>query len=351
MEIRLAGPPYRLYALWTLSLVPFSVPQEPLAITVRVALPYYRFIAHSSPVLNLAPPRYCGRATGWVKGLGRSGLSLGIAFKGPEGIVLAADSRVTLTGQAQGGNVLVQAHYDNATKLLKVKDHDYVGAVTYGLGTLGNREPRTAHSYLPEFETELVKEAKAKALSVGEFRLSVKEFATRLGDFFQHQWSAANTPAGAEPMVFLVGGYNDGEAYGRVFEVSIPNSSAPVEKNANEFGITLGGQTEIAARLLGGYDRRLEALVGANVHLNAAQSTNFREKVLKALGMPIPYQFLPLQDSVDLAIFLIRTTATLQGFSAGVRGVGGAIDVATITRTEGFRAIQEKEIVGERFGF
>ena len=48
---------------------------------------------------------------------------------------------------------------------------------------------------------------------------------------------------------------------------------------------------------------------------------------------------------------LIKTTATLQGFSAGVRGVGGAIDVATITRTEGFRAIQEKEIVGERFGF
>ena len=91
--------------------------------------------------------------------------------------------------------------------------------------------------------------------------------------------------------------------------------------------------------------------MGANVHLNAAQSTNFREKVLKALGMPIPYQFLPLQDSVDLAIFLIKTTATLQGFSAGVRGVGGAIDVATITRTEGFRAIQEKEIVGERFGF
>lgn len=60
-------------------------------------------------------------------------MSLGIAFKGPEGIVLAADSRVTLTGQA-GSNLLIQAHYDNATKLLKVRDHDNVGAVTYGLG-------------------------------------------------------------------------------------------------------------------------------------------------------------------------------------------------------------------------
>jgi hypothetical protein len=266
-------------------------------------------------------------------------LSLGIAFKGPEGIVLAADSRVTLTGQA-ASNLLVQAHYDNATKLLKVRDHDNVGAVTYGLGALGGRQPRTAHSYLPEFERELATEA----------RLSVEEFAARLGDFFRRQWSAANTPTEADAMVFLVGGFDEGDAYGRVFEVSIPNSPAPVEKSAGDFGITFGGQHEIAGRLLGGYDPRLEAIVAENVHLNAAQTADLREKVLPSLAMPIPYQFLPLQDSVDLAIFLIKTTATLQGWTTGTRGVGGAIDVATITRTDGFRAVQEKRILGDRSG-
>ena len=266
-------------------------------------------------------------------------MSLGIAFKGPEGIVLAADSRVTLSGQTPDSNLLVQAHYDNATKLLKVKDHDYVGAVTYGLGALGNKEPRTAHSYLPEFETELATQK----------RLSVEEFATKLGDFFQHQWDAANTPAESEPMVFLVGGFDEGDAYGRVFELRIPTSPTPVEQNVTDFGITFGGQYEIAARLLGGYDPRLEALMKANVHLNAAQAANFKQKVLQGLAMPIPYQFLPLQDSVDLAIFLIKTTATLQGWATGPRGVGGAIDVATVTRTDGFRAIQEKQIKGERY--
>jgi hypothetical protein len=267
-------------------------------------------------------------------------LSLGIAFKGPEGLVLAADSRVTLSGPLPGSNLLVQSHYDNATKLLKVKDHDNVGAVTYGLGALGGRQPRTAHSYLPEFETELPTKA----------RLSVEEFAGRLGDFFQARWGEANTPSEAEAMVFLVGGFDEGEAYGRVFEVSIPGSPEPKEKSAGEFGITFGGQNEIAGRLLGGYDPRLEALVAANVHLNAAQTKNFRQKVLEGLAMPIPYQFLPLQDCVDLAIFLIKTTATLQRWTTGVRGVGGAVDVATITRTEGFRAVQEKRIVGERSG-
>ena len=264
-------------------------------------------------------------------------MSLGIAFKGPEGIVLAADSRVTLTGQAES-DLLIQAHYDNATKLLKVKDQDHVGAVTYGLGALGGRQPRTAHSYLPEFETELATEV----------RLSVEEFATRMGDFFRRQWSAANTPAEADAIMFLVGGFDEGDAYGRVFQVSIPNSPVPVEKSVDDFGITFGGQHEIAGRLLGGYDPRLEALMTANVHLNAAQTANLRQKVLPSLAMPIPYQFLPLQDSVDLAIFLIKTTATLQGWTTGTRGVGGAIDVATITRTDGFRAIQEKRIVGDR---
>jgi hypothetical protein len=33
----------------------------------------------------------------------------------------------------------------------------------------------------------------------------------------------------------------------------------------------------------------------------------------------------------------------------GVRGVGGAIDVATITRTKGFKPVQEKKIRGESY--
>ncbi len=112
-------------------------------------------------------------------------MSLGIAFKGPEGIVLAADSRVTLTTQiqpqAQLGQpppppMLLPSTYDNATKLLRVSGQDYAGAVTYGLGALGQREPRTAHSFIPEFEEEL------KTSNVS--RLSVSDFGSRLSDFF-----------------------------------------------------------------------------------------------------------------------------------------------------------------------
>ena len=56
-------------------------------------------------------------------------MSLGIAFKGPEGIVLAADSRVTLTIVEKGKNKDVQrfSTFDNATKLLRVNGQDFTG--------------------------------------------------------------------------------------------------------------------------------------------------------------------------------------------------------------------------------
>jgi len=45
-------------------------------------------------------------------------MSLGIAFKGPEGIVLAADSRITLTTVLDNENnrMHLPATFDNGTK-------------------------------------------------------------------------------------------------------------------------------------------------------------------------------------------------------------------------------------------
>lgn len=62
------------------------------------------------------------------------------------------------------------------------------------------------------------------------------------------------------------------------------------------------------------------------------------------MGLTIPYPFLPLQDCVDLSTFLVEMTSAVQGWMIGLRGVGGAVDVATITRTDGLQAIKRKRI-------
>lgn len=263
-------------------------------------------------------------------------MSLGVAFKGSEGIVLAADSRVTLTATLPDGTLL-PASFDNATKLLKAEGQDYVAAVTYGAGALGQREPRTAHSYLPEFEAELENES----------RLSVEAFATKLGEFFKTQWDATSMPADADPMFFLVGGFDEDATYGRVFELNVPHQLQPIERA--DFGIAWGGQTEVANRLLNGFDPSIFPLIQQALGMQESDILDLHGKISPQVGMTIPYQFLPLQDCVDLAILLVRTTADLQGFYVGIRGVGGAIDVATITRTDGFNPIQQKKVEGERY--
>ena len=75
-------------------------------------------------------------------------MSLGVVIKGTEGLVLAADSRVTLEAQRLG-RASFPVNFDNASKLLSFsKPHNFVGAVTYGLAVIGKR---TAHSFIPEF--------------------------------------------------------------------------------------------------------------------------------------------------------------------------------------------------------
>jgi hypothetical protein len=276
-------------------------------------------------------------------------VSLGIAFKGPEGIVLAADSRVTLNAQLQvpgAPNMLLPATFDNATKLLKVKGQDFVGAVTYGLGAIGmGLEPRTAHSFIPEFEAALANEQ----------RLPVQQFAERLSHFFMDRWVEGGMPNPAPPgqdMIFLVGGYDVNAAYGRVFEIFIPSRPVPHETlPAGQFGATWGGQQQIVSRLINGFDLAASQVAREFLHVpNAApegQPDPLDMELKSKFSARIPWQFLPLQDCVDLSIFLIRATITLQKWTVDIRGVGGAVDVATVTRTKGFEYIQQKEITGE----
>jgi hypothetical protein len=280
-------------------------------------------------------------------------VSLGIAFKGAEGIVLAADSRVTLTTirpfAPNQPPMALPSTFDNATKLLSVASQKFIGAVTFGAGAIGQLAPRTAASFMPEFEEELAKHAAKNQRN----RMSVQDFAEKLSEFFLGQWTKGGMPNPAPPgneMVFLVGGYDEKEAYGRVFSLTIPSETKPVEQSPSQFGATWGGQRELVDRLMQGFDPNLPAQVLSMLQSSGGQAIpNLEAELKKRFGLPIPWQFLPLQDCVDLCIFLVRTTIELQKWLVSVRGVGGAIDVATITRTDGFKAIQIKEVRGDTF--
>lgn len=271
-------------------------------------------------------------------------MSLGIAFKGPEGIVLAADSRITLTTVLDRENerMLLPATFDNGTKLLSITNQKYVGFVTYGAGAIGIQSPRSAHSYLPEFEDVLKKE--------GNNRLKVLEFTEILSKFFMDQWEI-NMPSeySGPDITFLVGGYDENEPYGKLFEVNIPRIPKPREWHSGKgmFGPVWGGQLEFTSRIIHGYDPSLTSIIQEFLKISDDQKKELENHLRSKLNIRIPYQFLSLQDCVNLSKLLIQITHSIQSFYVGIRGVGGSIDIATITRTEGFKHIKKKEITSE----
>jgi hypothetical protein len=280
------------------------------------------------------------------------GVSLGIIVKGSEGIVLAADSRLTLgativTSNPQSPQIpqpqQIFVNFDNATKLLSFgPPNQWIGAVTYGDAVIGTKptDLRTAQSFVPEFEAKLDPKK----------RLTVEEFSRQLGQFFMEQWKDRGMPDAVtyrgSGMTFAIGGYDEGKPYGSVYVVEVPRKPDPVEQSPNSFGITFGGQGENSIRLIQGYDPRFLDITKKMFNLSDQQIGQLRAS-LAPLMLGIPYGLLPLQDCIDLAIFLIHTTVSAQKLSLGIRGVGGSIDVAVITRRGELCFIQRKELIGE----
>ena len=270
-------------------------------------------------------------------------MSLGLVIKGPEGLVLAAESRITLGAQliTPQGPQQIPVYFDNATKLLSFSEpNTTVGVVTYGQAVIGQKIPRTAASFLPEFEGSLPKE-----------RLSVLDFADKISEFYLKQWHSTMPPddkLGNIPnMTFVIAGFNPDDVYGQVYVVEIPRAPKPVQRSKdNEFNITFGGQHEIVSRIMNGYDIRLPEVLKKNLNLSSEQIMKFGT-IIQQFQLVVPLQVLALQDGVDLACFFIRTTMDAQRFSVGIRGVGGYIDVAIIKRNQNLQFIQRKQEHGE----
>lgn len=269
-------------------------------------------------------------------------MSLGIVVKGTEGVVLAADSRVSVGARRRlpdGSEQQFNVDFDNTNKLIHFSNesHQHVGVITYGQALIGQRTP---FSYKPEIELRLPDE-----------RVSIERYAEILHEFYQEAWENQQMAAADDwegpPITFIVSGYDPDSAYGRTYQFSVPGENPPEEQQQEEFGMSWGGETQIVTRLIKGFDPGLIGALQAQGDFDNKELEAVLEEASQNVSYSIPYEVLPLQDCVNLAILMIRTTIDLQGLAIGPRGVGGKIEVATITRTEGLNFIQKKQLRGE----
>ena len=97
-------------------------------------------------------------------------------------------------------------------------------------------------------------------------------------------------------------------------------------------------------RLVLGIDTRLRDAIIQSGTITPDKLQQFNSLCLQ-FQLPLPVQFMPLQDCVNLATLFIKTTIETQNLTVGLRGCGGDIDVAIITRTHPLEFIKKKKVV------
>ena len=262
-------------------------------------------------------------------------MSLTVTVICPEGVVVAADSRVTLSYYLNPESVektIVQSNFDNATKLMTlVSPHNYVAISTVGAGTIADR---TIHSYAAEFHETL-----------GEERLKIREYAEKLETFYQTQWDNAGHNADDSDIQFQVAGLDEGELYGELYNVTVPKGkSKPVQLiKPGLFNVAWNGDISIVTRLVNGIDPTIAFNLMA-----AGFDKTVTEKISAIIasvpGINYPISTYALQDGINLARFLIKSTVQGQNLLQTQRTVGGNIDICIITSENGCSFISKKEL-------
>lgn len=231
-------------------------------------------------------------------------MSLVVTLYVPSGIVMAADSRMTVLRAEDRGEGEQKTRVeqqlvlsDSAYKVVELKTVG-AGMSLYDAGMIDN-QPMESHVH--RFEEE--------ALSDND---DVRSVANKFMEYLQKKHPAANVG-------FHVAGYKtEGKAsipYVLVghttHEKSIRRVNA-TDGGAIQYGVVRAGDVLVANRLI---------------------DPNF---------LPL-FAAMPLQDAIDYAVHLIRATIDTLRFEPRYPSVGGPIDVLVI-RSDGMQWVQRKEL-------
>ena len=259
-------------------------------------------------------------------------MTLIVSLRIPDGIVIAGDSLSTMTGQGQleatTGVICPKCnHQHEIQQRLQIPSapattFSYAqkvfpfcgkfGVGTFGVGLLAGK---SIYFAMRLFEQKLKEEETS-------FN-GVTEVAAKIGDFFHsllnEQLKPENTsvdalPQNQSPLGFQVVGYDDTNP--KTVEVFVGREVHC--RDRNELGCTYSGSGEMVQAVWG-------------LHKTHPESQP-------------PYHVFSLQDAIDYAEFLIRTTIAHQRFSQTIPNVGGDIDIALVTPFDGFQWIRQKPL-------
>lgn len=256
-----------------------------------------------------------------------------VSVKINDGVVMAADS----AGAMPSARV-----YAHANKTANLCEGLPVGAMSTGLGgIIGNESVETLLKDLRRRFAGLDPAHAGWRLDPESY--TVGQAADRLRSFlFEEKAMACQDPTGLQVRLC---GYSAGRPLAEVWEVSMADRACPPPRrimDENGFGVLWDGQYEALNRLILGLGFGIgDALVRHRVPPRDAGE--LQENLVKNLYATLSVPAMPIQDAIALARFLVETTIGFVRFAVFLpKSVGGAVQIAAITKHEGFRWAQRK---------
>lgn len=273
-------------------------------------------------------------------------MTIAICLKINDGLVLASDSATTILGQVPNGQLMALNVYNNANKVFNLRKGFPVGAIAWGAGSIGHSSISTLLKDLRVRLSGTDPERKDWELKGGSY--TVEEAATRLKQFIfeeLYEKEFRDFPHQKPSLGFIVAGYSAKAQMADEFQIDIQNGRCTGPRrlrNREDVGLTWAGEPEALNRLIMGYSPALLGLLQAQLGVPAAQVSEVMARIQPQIQFPLVLPAMPLQDAIELARFMAELTVEFSRFKPGAPTVGGPIEVAAISKHEGFRWVQRK---------
>lgn len=274
-------------------------------------------------------------------------MTISVVVKVYDGLVLATDSATTI--HLADGSAQV---YDFANKTFQLHRQHPIGAMTWGLGAI---EGASISTITKDLRRRLMGDSPAHpAWEVDDESYTIEEVVGRAIELFHTELYAPTFSVegpdehGNYPTLgLLIAGYSSGSQQAEVWKIEIdtPDSApTPVEEfSSRDSGWAAFGQPGALMRLFHGVDPFLAGYLASAATVKPInEQTAPLEQVLTAIYEQPAVPPMPFQDAINLAQFMVDTTVGYTRYILGPNTVGGEVEVAGISRHEGFKWVKRK---------
>jgi hypothetical protein len=251
-----------------------------------------------------------------------------VSVKINDGIVLASDSAATFgTGQI----------YHHAEKIVNLVKGVPIGVMVTGAGGI---ESESITTILKDLRRRLSgKDNEYSDWKLDTDKYTVQYVAMKVADILKEKSSADTS------MKLRIAGYSSGRPLPELWDLTIHQGQfhdMVCVRDEDGWGVNWDGDYEALNRLILGFPTNFMQVV-QNLGIpeqRLGDADNVTSELYNHMALPS----MPIHDAIDLARYLVETAIGFVRFSVfrQPKTVGGPIEIAAITKHEGFKWIQRK---------